>query len=149
MREMSEPEWRSFVLEGTRTGKLATNRADGRPHVTPVWFLLDTSPTGGGEPPTLVFTTWHESLKYKSLRRDPRFSLCVDDQEPPFSYVMLECTARLTDDPGDLALWAARIGARYMGEARGREYGERNSVPGEYLVRARVDRVIARHAIAG
>ncbi|MFD7610673.1 PPOX class F420-dependent oxidoreductase [Streptomyces sp. NPDC059828] len=148
MREMSGREWRSFVLEGTRTGKLATNRADGRPHVTPVWFLIDDSETDGGGTPQLLFTTWHESLKCKSLRRDPRFSLCVDDQQPPFAYVMFECTARLTDEPGELARWAARIGARYMGEARGREYGERNAVPGEYLVRARVDRVIARHGIA-
>ncbi|MFD4633926.1 PPOX class F420-dependent oxidoreductase [Streptomyces sp. NPDC058284] len=137
---MSDSEWRSFVLEGTRTGKLATNRVDGRPHVTPVWFLLD-----GDE---LFFTTWHESLKYKALRREPRFSLCVDDQRPPFSYVMLECTADFTDDPGALRDWAARIGGRYMGAEHADAYGKRNSVPGEYLVRARVDRVVAFGGIA-
>ncbi len=140
MRSMSDSEWRSFVLEGTRTGKLATNRADGRPHVTPVWFLLD-----GDE---LLITTWHESLKYKALRREPRFSLCVDDQQPPFSYVMLECTADFTDDPAALRDWATRIGSRYMGEDQAEAYGRRNSVPGEYLVRARIDRVIAFGGIA-
>ncbi|MEU7576473.1 PPOX class F420-dependent oxidoreductase [Streptomyces sp. NPDC041068] len=137
---MSESEWRSFVLEGTRTGKLATNRADGRPHVTPVWFLLDED--------VLVFTTWHESLKYKALRRAPRFSLCVDDQQPPFSYVMLECTADFTDDPDVLRDWATRIGGRYMGSEQAEAYGKRNSVPGEYLVRARIDRAIAFGGIA-
>ncbi|MEU5580030.1 PPOX class F420-dependent oxidoreductase [Streptomyces huasconensis] len=142
---MSETEWRTFTLTGTRTGKLATTRANGRPHVTPVWFLLDET----GEPhPRLVFTTWHQSLKYKALRRNPQFSLCVDDQEPPYSYVMLECTAEFTDDPRELRRWATRIGRRYMGTEQADAYGARNSVDGEYLVRAVVDRVIASRAIA-
>jgi hypothetical protein len=37
---MRREEWRAFVLEGTRTGKLAVTRTDGRPHVTPIWFTL-------------------------------------------------------------------------------------------------------------
>ncbi|MFF4602846.1 PPOX class F420-dependent oxidoreductase [Streptomyces sp. NPDC001339] len=140
---MTHDEWHSFVLTGTRTGKLATNRKDGRPHVTPVWFLLDDEADG-----QVVFTTWHKSLKYQALRREPRFSLCVDDQEPPYSYVMLECTAELTDNPGELLSWATRIGARYMGHDHAEAYGRRNSEPGEYLVRATVDRAIAFHGIA-
>ncbi|UQA97678.1 PPOX class F420-dependent oxidoreductase [Streptomyces halobius] len=140
---MPQDEWRSFVLTGTRTGKLATNRKDGRPHVTPVWFLLDEEADG-----QVVFTTWHKSLKYKALCREPRFSLCVDDQEPPYGYVTLECTAELTDNPSELLSWATRIGARYMGYDHADAYGRRNSVPGEYLVRATVDRAIAFHGIA-
>ncbi|MEV5242772.1 PPOX class F420-dependent oxidoreductase [Streptomyces cinnamoneus] len=142
---MTEDEWRAFVLSGSRTGKLATTRKDGRPHVTPVWFLLDDAADGTVE---VVFTTWHESLKYRALRREPRFALCVDDQEPPYGYVTLECTAGFTDDPDALRTWATRIGGRYMGHERAAAYGERNSVPGEYLVRATVDRVIAFHGIA-
>ncbi|MFJ4184306.1 PPOX class F420-dependent oxidoreductase [Kitasatospora sp. NPDC089509] len=141
---MTDGEWRAFALTGTRTGKLATHRKNGRPHVTPVWFLLDDAP-GGVE---VVFTTWHDSLKYRALRRDPHFALCVDVQQPPYAYVMLECTAAFTDDAQELRTWATRIGARYMGAERAAEYGERNSVPGEYLVRAVVDRVTAYHGIA-
>lgn len=144
METMTEEQWRAFVLTGTRTGKLATHRADGRPHVTPVWFLLDER-EGGCQ---VVFTTWHESVKAKALRRDPRFSLCVDDQEAPYGYVMLECVASFTEDPEELRTWATRIGARYMGAERSAAYGARNSVPGEYLVRATVDRVIAFRGIA-
>ncbi|CAM5243962.1 PPOX class F420-dependent enzyme [Streptomyces spiroverticillatus] len=154
MREMAEAEWREFVLSGTRTGKLATNRKDGRPHVTPVWFLLDDSDgdgdshgAGGGQV-RVVFTTYQDSLKFKSLSREPRFSLCVDDQEPPFSYVMLECTAEFTDEPESVRRWATRIGGRYMGAENAEAYGKRNSVPGEYLVRARIDRVVAFAGIA-
>ncbi|MEU7134249.1 PPOX class F420-dependent oxidoreductase [Streptomyces sp. NPDC046261] len=143
---MTEDEWRAFVVSGSRTGKLATTRKDGRPHVTPVWFLLDD--TAGPGTVEVVFTTWHESLKYRALRREPRFALCVDDQEPPYSYVTLECTARFTDDPGELRAWATRIGGRYMGTERAAAYGERNSVAGEYLVRATVERVISFRGIA-
>ena len=32
---MTDDEWRAFLTEPARTGKLATVRADGRPHVAP------------------------------------------------------------------------------------------------------------------
>ncbi|MBO8188478.1 PPOX class F420-dependent oxidoreductase [Streptomyces sp. DW4-2] len=139
---MTEAQWRDFVLTGTRTGKLATNRKDGRPHVTPVWFLLD----GEGR---LVFNTGGSSLKYHALRREPRFALCVDDQEPPFSFVMLECVVEeFADDLELMREWATRIGGRYMGADRAAEFGERNAVPGEYLVRARIERAVAYAELA-
>lgn len=138
---MTDAEWREFVLAGTRTGKVATVRRDGRPHVTPVWFVLD-----GDE---VVFTTWHESVKARTLRADGRVAIAVDDQRPPFTYVILEGTARISDDPTELRTWATRIATRYMGADRGMEYGARNSVPGELLVRVRVERVIAERDLAG
>jgi len=92
---MTNAEAKAFLLEGTRTGKLATVRTDGRPHVAPIWFDLD------GE--SLVFTTWHESVKRLNLQRDERLSLCVDDETPPFSYVIIEGTAEISDDPEALA----------------------------------------------
>jgi len=142
MQQMSEAQWRDFVLTGTRTGKLATTRKDGRPHVTPVWFVLD-------EEGRLLFNTGSHSVKYHGLRREPRFALCVDDQEPPFSFVMLECVAaEFVDDVELMREWATRIGGRYMGADRADEYGARNAVPGEYLVRARIERAVAYADIA-
>ncbi|PWI45611.1 PPOX class F420-dependent enzyme [Streptomyces sp. ICBB 8177] len=144
MREMSDREWKDFVGEGTRTGKLAVTRASGEPHVTPVWFLLDETADG----PEVVFTVWGDSLKARALRRTSRFSLCVDDQAPPYSNVQLNGTVRLDDSPEELLAWATRLGRRYMGEAEAQAHGRRNAVPGEFLVRARVERVIARAGIA-
>ena len=46
MKPMGPEEWRTFLLEGQRTAKLATVRADGRPHVAPVWFVLDEDEAG-------------------------------------------------------------------------------------------------------
>ncbi|MCP9993619.1 PPOX class F420-dependent oxidoreductase [Streptomyces albogriseolus] len=139
-QKMTEEEWRAFVSHGTRTGKLATVRADGRPHLAPVWFVLD-----GDE---VVFNTGAATVKGRNLARDGRIALCVDDDRPPFAYVTLEGRARLSEDPGELRHWAARIGARYMGEDRAEEFGARNGVPGELLVRVRIDKVLAEKGVA-
>ncbi|MCM2579959.1 PPOX class F420-dependent oxidoreductase [Streptomyces meridianus] len=144
---MTQDEWRAFLLAGTRTGKVAVNRRNGRPHVTPVWFTLDDVPAGGRHD-RLLFTTWHGSVKGRALIRSPYFSLCVDDETPPFSFVLLECSAELVDDPEELQTWAVRIGSRYMGPEQGESYGRRNAVPGELLVRADIERVTAVQAIA-
>ncbi|AXI77651.1 PPOX class F420-dependent oxidoreductase [Peterkaempfera bronchialis] len=137
---MTDNEWRAFVGEGTRTAKLATTRADGRPHVAPVWFLLD-----GDE---LVFNTGRDTVKGRNLARDARLALCVDDDRPPFSFAVLEGTAQLSEDVAEVRAWATRIAARYMGEERAEEYGARNGVPGELLVRVRVDKVLAIRDLA-
>ena len=141
MRVMSEAEWKAFLTGQPRTAKLATVRADGRPHVAPIWIELD-------DDGTVVFTTGAETLKGRSIRRDPRVSLCVDDDRPPFSFVIVEGTAEISEDLDDMLRWATRIGGRYMGAARAEAFGKRNAVPGELLVRVRPERVVAQAAIA-
>lgn len=141
MTVMSDAEWREFVMTGTRTGKVAVTRTDGRPHVTPVWFVLDSD--------DVVFTTDHDSVKAQALRRDARVTLCVDDQQPLYSFAMIEGEAALSEDPGALRHWATVIGGRYLGADRAEEFGARNGVPGELLVRVRVSRVIAVRDLAG
>jgi PPOX class probable F420-dependent enzyme len=134
-QQMTDAEWREFVTAGTRTGKLAVTRRDGRAHVTPVWFLLDGD--------DVVLTTHGSSLKARILRRDPRAALCVDDQQPPYSFVTIEGAVTLSEDPGELRHWATEIGRRYMGPERGEEFGARNGVPGELLVRLPAAKVVA------
>ncbi|MGW5373327.1 PPOX class F420-dependent oxidoreductase [Streptomyces sp. NPDC004009] len=134
-QKMTDEEWRAFVSNGTRTGKLSTVSADGSPHVAPIWFLLD-----GDE---LVFNTGKETVKGRNLARDERIALCVDDDRPPFHFVVLTGRARLSEELDDVRQWATRIAARYMGEERAEEYGARNGVPGELLVRVTVDKVVA------
>ncbi|REF00213.1 PPOX class F420-dependent oxidoreductase [Thermomonospora umbrina] len=141
MEKMTDAEWRAFVTEGTRTGKAAVVRRDGRPHVTPIWFVLDGD--------DLLFNTGRESLKGRCLRRDPRISICVDDQEPPYSFVLLGGEAVLEEDLDEMRRWATAIGGRYMGADKGAEFGARNAVPGELLVRVRITHVVAERAVAG
>ena len=134
------PEVRAFLLEATRTGKLATVRADGRPHVVPIWFLLDGD--------TIVFTTGEGSLKAKNMRRDPRVCLCVDDEQPPFAFATIEGTATFSDNMQDLTIWATRIAGRYMGEQLAEQYGKRNAVPGELLVRITPTKILFEKDVA-
>ncbi|WP_405622495.1 PPOX class F420-dependent oxidoreductase [Streptomyces sp. NBC_00076] len=137
---MTDTEWREFVSHGTRTEKLSTVRADGRPHIAPIWFLLD-----GNE---VVFNTGKTTVKGRNLARDGRVALCVDDDRPPFDYVVLQGRARVIEELDEVRHWAGRIGARYMGEERAEEFGARNGVPGELLVRVTIDKVLAQRAVA-
>ncbi|MFI8790098.1 PPOX class F420-dependent oxidoreductase [Streptomyces sp. NPDC055105] len=138
--KMTDEEWRAFVSEGTRTAKLSTVRPDGSPHIAPVWFVLD------GE--DLLFNTGKDTVKGRNLARDNRVALCVDDDRPPFSFTVIEGRAELIEDLVQLRASAARIGGRYMGEDRAQEFGERNGVPGELLVRVRIEKVVALAGLA-
>jgi PPOX class probable F420-dependent enzyme len=140
-RPMSDEERRAFLMHGTRTGKLAVTRADGRPHVTPVWFVLDGD--------DVIFNTGATSLKGRALGRDPRASFCVDDDTPPFSFVVVEGIAELSEDVDTMLPWSTAIGGRYMGADEAERFGRRNAAPGELLVRLRPTHVVARHGVAG
>lgn len=141
MRRMDEAEIREFLSFGTRTGKLAITRLDGSPMVVPIWFALD-------DDGTLLFTTWHESIKGKAILRDGRVSMCVDIDEPPYSYVRVDGVAAVVDDAQQLRAWATRIGGRYMGADVAERFGERNAVPGELLVRITPTKIVAQADVA-
>lgn len=133
--------WRTFVSAlPARTAKLAVVRADGSPHVAPVWADLD-----GDE---VVFMTSSDTIKGKAILRDPRVALCWDDEHPPFSFLTISGTASTSTDPDELREWATRIGGRYMGPDRAEEYGRRNGVPPEMIVRVRPERIVAKVDVA-
>lgn len=140
MQTMTPAEYKAFLIKTVRTGKLATVRRDGRPHIVPVWFDLDGD--------DLIFTTWHKSVKAVNMRRDPRVCLCIDDETAPFAYVQIEGTAAFSDDMEELRHWATRIGGRYMGVDQAEAYGRRNGVEGELVVRITPTKIIARSGIA-
>jgi PPOX class probable F420-dependent enzyme len=141
--ELSE-EVAEFLSAGTRTAMLGYLAADGRPLVAPVWFIVDN-----GE---LVFNTGRESAKGRALARDSRVVICVDDPHPPYSFVAgcraAKKQASAQDGAEDLLEIATRIGGRYMGAHRAKEFGQRNAVPGELVVRVRPTKVISAFNIA-
>lgn len=133
--------WQSFVSAmPARTGKLAVVRADGSPHIAPVWVDLDGD--------QIVFMTSAETIKGKSILRDGRVSLCFDDESPPFSFAVVSGTTTTSTDPGELLYWATRIGGRYMGADSAEQYGRRNGVPPEMVVRVTPTHVAAKVDIA-
>jgi PPOX class probable F420-dependent enzyme len=129
-----------FLSAGTRTGMLGYVAADGRPLVAPVWFVVDN-----GE---LVFNTGRDTAKGRALARDSRVVICVDDPTPPYSFVQVQGIATTQDDAEDLLEIATRIGGRYMGADRADEFGRRNAVPGELVVRVRPTKVNSAFDIA-
>jgi hypothetical protein len=67
---------------------------------------------------------------------------------PPFSFVMIEDTVSITEEPEPLLYRATRIGGRYMGHDRADVYGKRNAVPGELVVRVRPVRIVGYERVA-
>lgn len=135
MASLTDADVRAFLAHGTRTGKLGWTASDGRPLVAPIWFLVEDD--------TLVFNTGSGTAKGKALLRDPRVVLCVDLEEPPYGFVQVQGTAELSEDPDELVRTATALGARYMGAERAEEFGRRNGVPGELVVRVRPTKVVA------
>lgn len=140
MASLSDPEVRNFLSAGTRTGKLAWVASNGAPHVAPIWFMLDGD--------DLVFNTGADTGKGKALARERRASLVVDDDAPPFSFVKVDGTVTLSDELEEVRRFATVIGGRYMGEDRAEEFGARNGVPGELLVRLHPTKVRANFDVA-
>jgi len=141
-QRMSDDEVRAFLKSNPpHTGKLATVRADGRPHVAPVWFAVD-------DDGSIVFTTGDDTVKGRNLARTGYAAVSVDDERPPFSFVMLEGPVELSDDMDQLRHWATVVGGRYMGEADAEAFGERNAVPGELLARLRPEKVVSAKDLA-
>lgn len=126
-RPLTSAEALDWVFAQPRTAKIGVVTASGAPLVAPIWVARDGD--------ALVFNTGADTAKGRALARDPRVSLCFDDETPPFSFVVVAGTATTTEDLAEVRHWAAVIGGRYMGQDQAEAYGERNGVPGELLVR--------------
>jgi PPOX class probable F420-dependent enzyme len=147
---MSNNEIKKFLMQGTFTGKLATVKKDGSPHVVPIWFVLDeekdrtTRKIGD-----IIFSTHEGSVKAKNIKRDSRVSICVDNQTPQFSFVIIDGTAKIFRyKQKELLKWATRIAERYMGKDKAEAYGRRNSGEGEIVVHIKPIKILAEKDIA-
>jgi PPOX class probable F420-dependent enzyme len=138
--QMGDEERRAFLSAGSRTGILSTVRKDGRPHAAPVWFVLDGD--------DILFNTGADTLKGRTLRRAGYAVLTVDDPNPPFAYVSVGGPARICEDVEEMLPWSIALGRRYMGDDAAEQFGRRNAVPGELLVRIVPDSIVAFSGIA-
>ena len=133
--------WKTFVDElPAHTAKLAVVRADGSPQVAPVWIDRDGD--------QIVFMTSADTLKGKAILRDGRVSLCLDNEVPPFDFLTINGTTTTSTDPDELLRWSTRIAGRYMGTELAEQYGKRNAVPPEMLVRVTPTKIIAATNVA-
>ena len=56
--------------------------------MVPVWFVLEGD--------DLLITTGSTSVKGRAVLRDPRVALCVDDERPPYAFVLIEGRASIS-----------------------------------------------------
>lgn len=141
MRPMTDAETKAFLTAGTRTGKLAWVAKTGAPHVAPVWFTLDGD--------DIIFNTHQDSGKAKAMAREGRACLLVDMEAPPYAFVKIDGTITFEDDLERVKTVATEIGGRYMGADRAEEFGARNGVPGELVVRLTPTKITAVDDVSG
>lgn len=139
MSTMTDSEWRSFVTAGTRLAHVALARADGRPHVTPVCFILD-----GDE---LAFALSPGSVKGHLLAGDRRIAVCVSDERQPYSFVTIEGHARVSAERGQIKHVAAGLAHRYYEGQPAEDLAEGFAQEGFSAVRISITRVIARSGL--
>jgi PPOX class probable F420-dependent enzyme len=120
-----KPEHRAWLLEKLRWAVMATVGKNGMPSLSVVWFDLDP------DDDVVLLNTLAGRLKHRHLQRDPRISLCFEDEA---HYLTIEGRAGMAEDPGMAGIWAM---ARRYGE------GEGSFAVGDRInIRVRIDRVI-------
>ena len=95
---------RERVFAGRHVAVLVTIAADGTPVPTPIWYRYRDG--------LLYFRTASDAVKAENVRRDPRVSVCIQDERPPYRAVIVHGKAELrTDEP-----WlATEVPRHYLG----------------------------------
>jgi PPOX class probable F420-dependent enzyme len=148
---MTPQEIINFLNLGTITAKVSTASLNGIPHVAPVWFVVDHDPRSSSNKDfTVIFTTFYNSVKARNLISNPKICLSVDDQKPPFSFIVLNGIAEIDQHPNydELLRLTSRIAKRYMGKENAEKYGKRNAVKGEYIIKIKPSKIIAQKNVS-
>ena len=100
---MSQAQLERF-LGGRHIAVLITLAADGRPVPTPIWYLYRDG--------VFYFRTAADAVKTRNVRRDPRVSICIQDERPPYRAVIVQGSAEVQQGLD----WLDReIPRRYLG----------------------------------
>ncbi len=117
MPTMTDSERDAFLAEPGVLMRIGTVCDDGRPLVTPIWFIFEEE--------AIWFTPRENSVWFANLRRDPRTCLAIDEQNLPYRKVLAEGEAELVHDIGVDDLWRdryRRIACRYVPEDAAEDY---------------------------
>jgi PPOX class probable F420-dependent enzyme len=117
------------LLEGEALGHLATTRADGSPHVTPVWIDHDGD--------TILVDARVDRVKAMNMRNRPAVALSIVDPQNPYRYLAIT---------GHVASWSEEGWREHM-DALARRYLKVDKYPWSFegeqraIFRIEVDRV--------
>ena len=93
---------------------VTTMRADGTPHVTPVWHLVDGD--------DVVIAVARSTVKARNVRANPRVALCVAANARPQPWALVEGPARLSEKRVEEIVRA--VSYHYLGPEEGGPYVE-------------------------
>jgi PPOX class probable F420-dependent enzyme len=121
---------RKFLHE-RRFAVLGTVNKDGSPHLTTMWYLLEGD--------TIVMNTKVGRLKEQNIKRDPRVSICVEDE----GYITISGSVEIIDDPQTAQHDIYRLAVRYDGEeAAKRQVAETFSREQRITLHLKCERII-------
>lgn len=86
---MTDIEAMNAFMAEPRNAVVAGIRADGRPHLTPNWFVFDDG--------KFFISTTNDRAKYRIFNNDPRAQLIIDDVTG-FRYVVVDGVAEVSED---------------------------------------------------
>jgi PPOX class probable F420-dependent enzyme len=121
---MSRAEREEF-LAGLHVGVLSVAADGGGPITVPVWYSYQP---GGA----VSIATGSGSRKAVAIRAAGRFSLCAQDERPPYKYVTVEGPAVIEPAELDERLALAR---RYLGTEGGDAFMAANSDADDIMIR--------------
>ncbi len=94
------------ILEAPNFASVATLMPDGSSHVSTIWIDVDGD--------DVVFNTSEGRVKTVNIRRDPRVSISVFDQDDPYEQVVIRGTVvDLTHDGAEEHIH--RLAKKYLG----------------------------------
>ncbi len=112
MPPLNDRELQDFLSSGAHIMKLATLTSEGWPYVVPVWYDYD------GE--AFMVAGRGKAAWVANIRGDSRVSVCIDTTDAPYTRVIIEASAEITD-PEWLPISPDRA-IRYLGEEAGQRY---------------------------
>jgi PPOX class probable F420-dependent enzyme len=138
---MTAEERHAFLMRGTPSAILATTRADGRPHAVPVWFALDGD--------DILMNVGEATAKCVHMKRDPRVTLVVHDDAPPYAFVMIDGHAEVIRAADAIRSGSELIAKRYLSGPAAEGFVQYATSPGKVLVRVRATGAVGLDRIVG
>jgi PPOX class probable F420-dependent enzyme len=110
MIKLTPEEQADFLARG-QTIYLASNGADGYPHLIAMWYAIEGD--------TLLMTTFRKSQKVENLRRDPRCALLLEEgaSYDKLKGVFLRGECEVIEDEETTLATLGKIGARASGSS--------------------------------
>ena len=130
MPKMTSDE-REQYLADVHVGVIGVERTGRAPLTVPIWYGYQP----GGE---VLLWTESDSLKHKLIRDAGRFSITVQDEDPPYKYVTAEGDVTGIAPADDAEVRG--IAVRYMGQEAGGQFTDENLTPTSIVIRMRPQR---------